>query len=355
MEKKKVLIICPHPSRQGGVADYYTLVRKHFVSDKLSLDYFYLTDTSGHDMPKNRFLRSLRELILLIRIFPRHDLIVFNPSLDAKAVIRDGVYHFLAKRVFHKKTLVLFHGWDREFERFVASYGVKLFKFFFNSDRLLVLAGQFRDVLIDWGFPPSTLGLETTIYEQHESRTDKDIFKIIFLSRFVENKGCFESVRTIEILAKEFPAVKLYMVGDGPLTGELKTFVKSRGLGNNVEFTGWLQGEEKYDLLNQCGIMLFPTSYGEGMPISVIEGMGMGLAVVTRPVAGIPDIFCDGENGFLVQSTDPSDFACKVRYLFQNRADWERVSATNKRKAEKNFEIRSVVKRIELLYFELVA
>ncbi|MRS01815.1 glycosyltransferase family 1 protein [bacterium] len=351
--KKNVLVLCPHPDEKGGVADYNYLLRKHFFSDRISLDFYHTGKTRGKEGCLSRLFKTLTDLFSLIKRFPNYELIVFNPSLDARAVIRDGVYHLVAKRLFHRRTLVLLHGWDRAFEHFVASYGKRFFRFLFSCNRMLVLAGQFRDVLVDWGFPPEIVGLETTTYEQHESGRDRDIFKIVFLSRFTKNKGCLESIRTVEMLAKEFPDVKLYMVGDGPLTGELKTYVTSRGLGNNVEFTGWLQGEEKYDLLNQCGIMLFPTSYGEGMPISVIEGMGMGLAVLTRPVAGIRDIFCNGENGFLVQTTDPSDFACKVRYLFQNRADWERISAINKRKAEENFEIRSVVKRIELLYFEL--
>ena len=108
-----------------------------------------------------------------------------------------------------------------------------------------------------------------------------------------------EAIKTIEILVEQFPNLKLYMVGDGEITSELKDYVFKHNLGKNVDFTGYLSGDKKYYLLEKCGIMLYPTNYGEGMPISLLEGMGMGLAVVTRPVGGIADILGAAKMVFL--------------------------------------------------------
>jgi len=88
------------------------------------------------------------------------------------------------------------------------------------------------------------------------------------------------------------------------------------------------------------------------MPICLLEGMGMGLVVVTRPVAGIRDILEDGRNGFLVESTDPEAFAERLQYLLGNAALCESVSRNSEMEAELRFEIRNVTKRIEQIYFE---
>jgi glycosyltransferase involved in cell wall biosynthesis len=354
MNKISVLILCPHPSGRGGVADYYRILRDHFHSDKIELHFYYTGKDFSDHLYQNRVFKSASDLLALLKELRGKDLVVLNPSLDPKAVIRDGVFHFIAKSLFRKKTLVFFHGWIPDFEEIIERYFNALFKLFFDFNRALVLASQFRNALIRWGYVPGRISLETTLYEHHEYDVYKNRFNIIFLSRFSKEKGCLEAIQTIEMLVDEFPEVKLFMAGDGEMMPVLEQYVTNRSLEKHVKFTGWLKGDEKYLLLHQCGIMLFPTSYGEGMPISIIEGMGAGLAIVTRPVAGIPAILTDLINGYLLESLRPCDYAIKLRYLFQNEDVWQNISNRNKLKAVERFEAGNVAKRIERLYWDIV-
>jgi glycosyltransferase involved in cell wall biosynthesis len=354
MEKKPVLILCPDPAERGGVADYYKLVRKYFRSDRIELEFYYTGKSrkSANGIWNNRILKFGKDFFSLMRVMDSKELIVFNPSLDRRAVIRDGIYHFLAKRVYRKKTLVFFHGWNLRFERSIGKYATNLFRMMFNFDRGLILASQFKNTMVGWGYNPGCLTVETTIYEAYDHCPEKDYRKVVFLSRFEPHKGCLEAIKAVEIVSKQRSDVRLYMVGDGTLSQQLKEYVESHRLGDNIVFTGWLEGEGKYQLLKSCGIMLYPTSYGEGMPICLLEGMGMGLVVVTRPVAGIRDIIEDGRNGFLVESTNPEAFAERLQYILGNAAVCESVSRNSEMEAELRFEIRNVTKRIEQIYFE---
>jgi glycosyltransferase involved in cell wall biosynthesis len=283
--------------------------------------------------------------------FPAKDLVVLNPSLDPRAIVRDAVFHCVAKRIFRRKTLVFFRGWDLKFERIIDNHWRKLFRFLFEPDKVLVLGTRFKKALIMWGFDAKKIVQETTTFEEHKFSMDKNRFKIIFLSRLTKQKGCLEALQTIEALADEYPNVKLYMVGEGEMMPTLRKYVIDHNLTDNVEFTGWLQGRDKYFLLEQCGIMLCPT-YGEGLPNSLVQGMGMGLAVVATPVGGIPDIFVDGENGFLGEYGDPKDFAMKVKALFENAGLWRTMCCNNSQKAKEKFEIKNVIRRMEQIYFE---
>ena len=353
MKKINVLILCPNIIEKGGVAYYYLLVKKYFTSERISLSFYYTGKEYAINKKQHRIFKSLFDLLSLIKTVPHYDLIVLNPSLDAKAVIRDGIFHLLAKRFFHRKTLVFFHGWVPEFEQLIDRYGKLVFKFIFNYDKAVVLSQKFKNTLILWGYDSEDIKIETTTYEDYEIKTDKNPFKLVFLSRLTNRKGCLEAIQAIEILAKDFPNVRLFIVGEGELAPELQKYVINHNLSKNVEFTGWLEGEQKYYLLSECGIMLYPTYYGEGMPISLLEGMGMGLAVVTRPVGGIPDIFIDGRNGFLIDSLDTNDFAIKIKFLFQNRDVWQAISDRNRKEAKDRYEINNVVKRLEQLYLEI--
>ena len=352
MAKKKVLILCPPPVERGGVADYYRLVKQYFSSDRVDLEFYYTGKSSAQGVGSNRLVKSARDLIGLCRVLRAPDLVVLNPSLDPKAVIRDGVYHFLAKRVFGRKTLVFFHGWELDFERAIARHARYQFRSMFNFDRGVVLASQFKNAMIDWGYDPDALTVETTIYEAQDCRGERDLSRVAFLSRFEQGKGCLEAIQAVELAAVEFSAIKLYMIGDGSMMPELKRYVAGRHLENNVVFTGWLKGSAKYQVLKECGTMLYPTRFGEGMPICLLEGMGMGMVVITRPVAGIRDIVVDGENGYLIESTDPAAFAERLRQLLRQPALGRMVANSCKIQAEERFEISNVAKRMERIYFE---
>jgi glycosyltransferase involved in cell wall biosynthesis len=350
MDRKSVLVLCPHPSRKGGVADFNRLLKQYFTSERISLNFHYV----GHCENAGRFSKLaalLRDLVMVPLRAAGHNLVVLNPSLDFKAVIRDGFYHFVVKRLMRRQTLLFFHGWDNRFAQRIERSWKGFFNFVFNFDRALVLADPFRLSLIRWGAPSPKVNLETTMFEQPSLDGGNDPCKLIFLSRLVPGKGCLESVQAVEILAREFPGVVLYMAGDGVEREGLQRYVEEKGLGRNVRFAGWVEGDAKARLLGECGIMIFP-SYSEGMPLSVLEAMGMGLAVVTRPVGGIPDVVVDGENGFLIGSLNPADFAEKVSFLLKNPEVWQKMSERNRVKANTCYEVRSVVKRLEAIYLE---
>lgn len=353
--KYKVLILCPSFHEKGGVTYYYSLVNKYFNSTAVDLDFYHIGKSGTKDTLLDRIYKTSKDLFLLLKTIPDYDLVVLNPSLDAKAVIRDGIYHLITKRLLHKKTLVLFHGWDPDFEQIISSYGKHVFRFVFNFDKALVLANQFKTSLMRWGFSSNGISIETTVFEQHEITNSNDIFKLLFLSRFARDKGGLEAIITASLLARDFPAVKLYMAGDGEQMPALQEYVHLHKLESIVTFTGWIDHKTKWDLLNMCGIMLFPTKHGEGMPICIIEGMGAGLSIVTRPVAGIPDLIKDGVNGFLIETCDPADFACKIKFIFENREAWNRIMINNRTLAVQKCEIKNVVKRLENYFLELLA
>lgn len=349
---KKVLVLCPDLLAKGGVANYYFLVNKYFKSGKVHLNIYNIEKVSNKTI-FHKIIKILYNLYYLVQLFNSHQLIVFNPSFDPKSVFRDGFYHLIAKRFFKKKTLIFFRGWDPNFAYHIDRIGNKIIKFIFNADHILVLSSNIKSSLVRWGFPVKNIGLETTTYELYEPNCEKDPLKIIFLSRLVKGKGCLCAIKAVELLIDEFPNLKLYVVGEGNRYQKLSKYVHEHSLSKNVLFTGWLTGEKMYKLMSKCGIMLYPTDYGEGMPNSIVQGMGMGLPVITRPVAGITDIISNGKNGFLINSLKPCDFANKIQFLLNNNVIWNNICRQNEEKAKKNFEINVVVKRLEHLYYEL--
>src|SRR5690606_23550060 len=59
-------------------------------------------------------------------------------------------------------------------------------------------------------------------------------------------------------------------------------------------------GKEKIDLLKHCDVFILP-SYSEGVPISILEAMSYGLAIISTNVGGIPSVVINNKNGILIE------------------------------------------------------
>lgn len=123
-----------------------------------------------------------------------------------------------------------------------------------------------------------------------------DIFKILHIGRFSEQKNHIGLLEAFEKFHGLYPDTKLQLIGDGEMRNEIMVYVNKKGLDNAVEFLG-LQ-DNVYYFLNNADIFVLPSLY-EGMPMTLIEAMGTGLPIITTLVGGIPDML-DENNAILV-------------------------------------------------------
>ena len=79
-----------------------------------------------------------------------------------------------------------------------------------------------------------------------------------------------------------------------------------------MDFTGWAGPEDVQRLLASADIVSLP-SFDENLPMSVIEGMAYGAAIVATPVGAVEDIIHDGETGLLTEPGDVEALAAALR------------------------------------------
>jgi glycosyltransferase involved in cell wall biosynthesis len=113
-----------------------------------------------------------------------------------------------------------------------------------------------------------------------------------------------------------------------------------------------VEGDRKWSLLAGADILCLP-SLAEGVPITLLEAMGAGVAVVTTPVGGIPDVVKDGVNGILVQSGDVSGIAESLIRLLTDADLRARLSDAGRRTVEKMNSLPIIDKNLKSLYAEL--
>jgi len=133
----------------------------------------------------------------------------------------------------------------------------------------------------------------------HKGGGDK--VHILFLGRIEKDKGTLELCEALGLMA-DLPGWRATIAGAGEVEA-LRARLKELGLEGRVAVPGWQGAADVARLLSEADILTLP-SFVENQPISIIEGMAAGLAVVATPVGAVEDIVSDGETGLLVPPGD---------------------------------------------------
>ena len=119
-------------------------------------------------------------------------------------------------------------------------------------------------------------------------------------------------LRAFARLAAQRPDVRLLLVGEGPLRGELERLAVELRLGDRVHFAGYQPQPEQW--LHKMDLFAL-TSRSEGMPLSILEAWAAGVPVVASAVGGVPELVEDGVTGRLFTSGDEAALAESMEAL----------------------------------------
>ncbi len=141
---------------------------------------------------------------------------------------------------------------------------------------------------------------------------------ILFMGAVAYDKGAVHLVEALSRLGPELGDVTLVLAGPvrGPfqhLLTQLPPEVRARCL-----LPGVVVGEEKRDLLAAADLLAMP-SRSDSFGIVFLEAWACGLPVIGACAGGLPDVICDGEDGFLVPFGDVAALADRLRQLLQDR------------------------------------
>lgn len=148
--------------------------------------------------------------------------------------------------------------------------------------------------------------------------------RLIAVGRHVEKKGFDLLLSALRQLHDRGVAFECRLIGEaGPVTSALAETIDMFGLANKVR----LDPPEPHDRLCKsyadADIFVLPCRIDDsgdrdGIPNVLAEAMATGLAVISTPISGIPEIVRDGENGLLVPPEDIDALAAAIESLLRD-------------------------------------
>lgn len=147
-------------------------------------------------------------------------------------------------------------------------------------------------------------------------------------------------------LRHRFPDLRLVIVGDGDLRGELEQ--AAAPLGEHVRFTGYRN--DAMAVLDASDVLIQPSLW-EALPTTVLEAMSAGVPVVATDVGGTPEIIEGGTSGILIAA--PPRAADLTRALTRLLADPDlrsRLADGGHKRFESSFSAQQWGKRLREVY-----
>ncbi|EOW3693817.1 CDP-glycerol glycerophosphotransferase family protein [Staphylococcus pseudintermedius] len=129
----------------------------------------------------------------------------------------------------------------------------------------------------------------------------QDDFKIVSVGRLSPEKGFDILIKAVAELAPKYPQLKLYILGDGPLKGTLKSLVEQLGIQNHVYFLG--QRRNPFFIVKRADVFAL-TSHYEGQSMVILEALTVGTHVLASDIIANRYVLEDEKYGMLVEKNE---------------------------------------------------
>jgi teichuronic acid biosynthesis glycosyltransferase TuaC len=149
---------------------------------------------------------------------------------------------------------------------------------------------------------------------------------MLTLGRLHHYKGLDILLEALKLLGEQGAEIPyLVIAGDGKEMQSLQQQAKKLLIEDKVLFAGSVFGPQKHWLLRNCKFFVQP-SRAEGMPLTVLEAMAYGKAVIGTNIKGIAQLITNSESGFLVEPANSEPLAQAIAALCKNK-DIGRIEA----------------------------
>ncbi len=196
-------------------------------------------------------------------------------------------------------------------------------------------------------------GIGDIYFENRENRvglTDpQEQHPIIgIIGRLVKQKGHAYLLEAIRIVLQSRP-VHLWIIGSGPLEGELRLQTERMNIKDHVHF--WGPRSDLVNVYQQLDLLVSPSLW-EGFPTVLLEAMASGLPIVATDISGSQEIIKNRVTGLLVPPKSSHALAEAITEMLDHPEQAEEM-AYNARQLAQQFTIEKATQQYSQIYERL--
>jgi len=357
MDNDKILITSPNlevSKNVSGVSAVTNFIIEN--NDKYLYIHFKLGKIDGEKRGIIWLFRNLRAWVLwfFLMIWKRNLIVHFNLALDRLALVRDVPLIYFA-HLLKKRMIIHVHGGEFLESEEVPKWIKKLIELVCSwKEPKIVLSSLEKELIIRKYKAKNVFALPNSINIKDSQGFDRVFppqqpLKLLFIGRIVLRKGLEDIFNALVTLNDKNLDFKFYLAGAGP---EKDIYVNkfSELLGTRFEFKGIVSGLKKNELLKECDIFLLPSTFGEGLPIALLEAMSYAEVPIVTDVGSMKYVVRDGYNGFVVKIKSSVDIVNAVEKLSNDRTLLKNMGKNSQFLIFEDFNPNVYIKKLNEIY-----
>lgn len=312
-----ILTIGPdYRNHRGGIGAVLEVYNKCFENFKFLASY-----KVGSVLYKSIYFFYFLFIFIIRLVLDGNIRIVHIHGASRGSFVRKFICFIIAKYIFRKKTIYHIHG--AEYHLFYSHSNMIIKKsiriFINNSDCIFCLSEVWKDFFA-LNFNPKKIEIVPNIIDYPSVNNQNKGFLVknfLFLGQIGNGKGIFDLLEVFLRNKEKYNGIIKLVIGGNGETEKLKAIIKEKQIEEFVEFIGWVTNEKKINCLQTADVYILP-SYNEGLPISILEAMSYGQAIIATNVGGIPEIVIPGRNGVLIEPGNLIEIEKAIDFFIDN-------------------------------------
>lgn len=197
-------------------------------------------------------------------------------------------------------------------------------------------------------------GVDNSFFTPAKTNTETP-YRLLCCGRLAGRVQGRRQQKGIDILLRAMPMilthhqVKLDIVGSGPLLEKFRAMAHELGIGDHVQFPGFVEYDEMPQRYSAADLFILP-SRRESFGLVLAEAMAAGLPVVATQVGAIPELVQHGETGMLIPPEDPAALAAAVNYLLRHPREMKQMGIEGRKRTREHFTWAKVAERVLASY-----
>tara|TARA_B100001250_G_scaffold72479_1_gene58905 strand:+ start:57548 stop:58651 length:1104 start_codon:yes stop_codon:yes gene_type:complete len=243
----------------------------------------------------------------------------------------------------------------------------KIARIKYNSyDAVIAISKSIQNYLINYlgidksivHYIPSGVSLNRNNYNFSNNSIIKKLnlpsdinFTIGIISQLIPRKGHLEFFMLLRELIEKHPKIHVICFGDGYLRKKIEYKLNSLNLNEYVSLVGFRS--DIIDQIPKLDLVVHPATR-EGLGLSILESLSLGVPVVAYSIGGIRDIIIDKVNGILIPPYDKLNFIDSIDRLISNPHERDYLAMNCYKSIKEEFSINKMINSNLEIYNKII-